>query len=114
MFSRIRTKAFVIATSQSTSDINTKANGLFSKKFLGRISDNDMKALIKYFYDTQFKNISHITRLNWYDPHQRMIIDGKTLRNLEVIKFKDHVCSSSSSCETNVTIVLRESFFNKY
>ena len=43
-------------------------------------------ALIKYFYDTQFKNISHITKLSWYDPRQRMIIDGKTLRNLEIVK----------------------------
>ncbi len=50
MFSRIRTKAFVIATSQSTSDINSKVSGLFSKKFLGRLSDIDVKALIKYFY----------------------------------------------------------------
>jgi len=50
LFSRIRTKAFVIATTQSLSDLNYKVTGLFSKKFLGRLSDNDVKSLIKYFY----------------------------------------------------------------
>ncbi len=43
-------------------------------------------ALLKYFYETQFQNIGHIKKVNWYDPYQRMIIDATTLRNLEIIK----------------------------
>jgi DNA mismatch repair protein MutS len=43
-------------------------------------------ALIKYFYDTQFRSIAHITRLCSYDPHQKMVVDETTLRNLELVK----------------------------
>ena len=42
--------------------------------------------LLKYFKDTQFQKISHIKKISSYDPHQRMILDGTTLRNLEIIK----------------------------
>lgn len=49
MFSRIRTKAFVIATTQSIFDINKEFRGLFDKKFLGKLDHNDLRVLIKDF-----------------------------------------------------------------
>lgn len=49
VFSRIRTKAFVIATAQSYFDINTDFTGTFDKVFLGKLNPNDLKVLIKDF-----------------------------------------------------------------
>ena len=49
LFSRIRTKAFVIGTMQSIFDINFKFRGLFNKVFLMKLNFNDLRILIKDF-----------------------------------------------------------------
>lgn len=57
------------------------AVGIKDKNVVGAIG-----ALLKYFYDTQFKSIEHIRKVTFYDPKQRMIIDSTTLANLEIVK----------------------------
>lgn len=57
LLSRIGSQAYVIATAQSFFDINWKARGLFNKIFLGRLSPNDRKILIK---DFQFNRTDQI------------------------------------------------------
>jgi GTPase SAR1 family protein len=55
MFSRIRTHAFVIATSQSYFDLNRKVVGLFPYKFIGRIDKRDIGGLIKLYQIKSFE-----------------------------------------------------------
>src|SRR3972149_799621 len=53
LFSRLRTKAYVIATAQSVFDINSKFRTLFSKTFLGKLNFADIGVLNKVYQFTK-------------------------------------------------------------
>lgn len=53
--------------------------------------------LIKYFNETQKRNLSHISHLKFYLPDEKMIIDPMTIKNLEITTQLHHALDDTKT-----------------